>query len=568
MRWIIKPLPNLEEVKSLAESLSVSSTIATLLCQRGINNFEEAKKFFRPNILQLHDPFLMKGMNRAVERIEEALKNGERIMVFGDYDVDGTTAVALVFQFLAKITPNLEYYIPDRYAEGYGISFTGIDRACQNGVTLIIALDCGIRSVDKVQYASEKNIDFIICDHHLPGIKIPQAIAVLDPKQNDCPYPFKELSGCGIGFKLCQALAQRQNIPIEEVLCYLDLVVTSIGADIVPIVDENRVLAHLGLERINSKPGAGIKAILDFNQIRKKLNISDVVFIIAPRINAAGRIDHGSNAVKLLIAPDELTATQFNQIVHYNNIERKSLDSSITADALEMVATDPFLQHSTSTVVFSESWHKGVVGIVASRLIENHYRPTIVLTESNGKATGSARSVRDFDLYAALDACSDLLEQWGGHKYAAGLTLKLENLDAFKKKFEEVVKSTISPEMLVPSQEIDLEIQLAEITPKMVRILKQIGPFGPQNMQPVFLTKNLSLKNEARSIGENHLRMEIPIGNGIQDFIPAIYFKGSKFLHLVENSQPFDLVYSIEENEFRDQVTLQLVIKGIRKSEA
>jgi single-stranded-DNA-specific exonuclease len=563
-RWIYKFHPEPQAIESLRTSLGVDNIIATLLLQRGLTSFDEAKAFFRPSLEQLHSPFLMKGMEEAIERIQTALELDQRIMVYGDYDVDGTTAVALVFQFLSKLTQNIEYYIPDRYSEGYGISFKGIDVAQENKVDLIIALDCGIRSVDKVAYATQKGIDFIICDHHLPGPQIPAAVAVLDPKQSDCGYPFKELSGCGIGFKVCQALCERLGISPKEVYQYLDLLAVSIGADIVPIVGENRILAYFGLEKINSEPGVGIRTILQYNKIKRKLNITDVVFIIAPRINAAGRIDHGSNAVKLMISPDELSAESFNQIIHYNNIERKNLDSNITQEALELIRSDEQLLHAKSTVVFSESWHKGVVGIVASRLIEKYYRPTIVLTESNGKATGSARSVKDFDVHEAIQACSDLLEQFGGHKYAAGLTLKLENVDAFRTKFEEVVSSSITDEMLVPSQEIDLEIKLEDITPKLLRILNQLGPFGPGNMQPVFVTKGVVERGQARIVGENHLKLDVMEHAKAEVYFPAIFFKGGEILPDIQAGKTFDIVYCIEENEFNGNVTLQLNVKDIR----
>ncbi|MBX7180658.1 MAG: single-stranded-DNA-specific exonuclease RecJ [Bacteroidia bacterium] len=564
MRWIYKFHPEPQAIDSLRNSLGVDRITATLLLQRGISDFDQAREFFRPNLDQLHSPFLMKGMENAVDRIIKALELGQRIMIYGDYDVDGTTAVSLVYQFLSKQTSKIEYYIPDRYSEGYGISFKGIDVAEEHQVNLIIALDCGIRSIDKVEYAKSKGIDFIIADHHLPGSQIPDAIAVLDPKQSDCPYPFKELCGCGIGFKICQALCTRLHLPLSEVYEYLDLVAVSIGADIVPIVGENRILAYFGLEKINTNPGVGIRTILQFNKIKKKLTISDVVFILAPRINAAGRIEHGSNAVKLLISPNELSAESFNQVIHYNNIERKSLDSIITQEALELIRTDESLLNSKSTVVYSENWHKGVVGIVASRLIEKYYRPTIVLTESNGKATGSARSVKDFDVHEAIQACSDLLEQFGGHKYAAGLTLKIENIDAFRSKFESVVRSSITDEMLIPSQEIDLDIQLEEITPKLFRILTQIGPFGPGNMQPVFVTRSVLDTGHARIVGETHLKLAIQSSQNPELVFPCIFFKGWEHLPQIQTGKPFDIAFCIEENEYNGQVSIQLNIKDIQ----
>ncbi|MGB1318664.1 MAG: single-stranded-DNA-specific exonuclease RecJ, partial [Flavobacteriales bacterium] len=456
-----------------------------------ISTFEEAKNFFRPSLDDLHDPFLMKGMDKAVSRIEQALGNGEKILIYGDYDVDGTTAVALVYSFL-KDLGQIDFYIPDRYKEGYGLSMAGIDYAKEFGISLIIALDCGIRAIDKVAYANELDIDIIICDHHLPGLELPEAHAILDPKQKDCEYPFKELCGCGVGFKLLQAFCERNNEDFERLYAKADSLAISIAADIVPITGENRILATFGVQQINESPSTGIQAMLKYAKIDRPLTISDVVFIIGPRINAAGRIASGKRAVELLISDDLDDALKFSEEISKYNTERRTLDKSVTDGALEIVATEDFYSDSKSTVVFNKDWHKGVVGIVASRLIEKHYKPTIVLTESEGVATGSARSVKGFDVHAALTECEDLLEQFGGHKYAAGMSLKLENVDAFRERFEKVVSERIEEHMLTPKLDVDLEIDLDRITPKFMGLLKQFGPFGPGNMNPVFVSRNLT----------------------------------------------------------------------------
>ncbi|MEO8534773.1 MAG: single-stranded-DNA-specific exonuclease RecJ, partial [Flavobacterium sp.] len=477
MRWTLKAKPSEDKVKHLAQALNVEDFVATLLIQRGIETFEDARNFFRPSLEHLHDPFLMKDMDKAVSRIESAIENQENILVFGDYDVDGTTAVSLVSSYLKSYYPNVATYIPDRYDEGYGISFKGIDFADDNGFSLIIALDCGIKSIEHIAYAKEKNIDFIICDHHRPGPFLPDAVAILDPKREDCSYPYDELCGCGVGFKLIQALGKNRNETIEDLVQYLDLVATAIAADIVPITGENRVLAYFGLQVINSDPRPGIKALV--HQVKKKvLDITDVVFIISPRINAAGRIKHGNHAVELLTEFDFDQAQQFASEIEQYNADRKDLDKKITKEAFQQIIENSE-EERFSTVVFQEDWHKGVIGIVASRLIETYYRPTLVFTKSGDKYAASARSVKGFDVYNALEACAHHLEQFGGHMYAAGMTLKAENYKPFKDAFEKQVSATILPEMRTPEIEIDAEIDFADITPKLIRILKQFEPFGP-----------------------------------------------------------------------------------------
>jgi single-stranded-DNA-specific exonuclease len=563
-RWNVKENSEPAVIAQLAAALNVSAVIAGLLVQRGIRSFEEAKAFFRPDLSLLHDPFLMKDMDKAIDRISKAIQNGEKILVYGDYDVDGTTAVALVYSFFKEVYPHLAYYIPDRYKEGYGISFAGIDYAQQHGFSLIIALDCGIKSNDKVDYASARSIDFIICDHHRPGEVLPAAAAVLDPKRADCTYPYDELSGCGIGFKLVQAYAQQKNIPAEALEVYLDLVVVSIGADIVPITGENRILAFHGLRRINTNPRQGFRAILNLLKVKKELTITDLVFMIAPRINAAGRIESGSRAVDLLVSENEDIAHETGLHINQNNADRKDLDMSITQHALLMIENDPLMKIRKSTVVFHAEWHKGVVGIVASRLTEKYYRPTIVLTQSNGLITGSARSVKDYDVYEAIDACRGLLVQFGGHKYAAGLTLLPENLAAFIDKFESVVSSTIEEHMLTPEIEIDAVLGLQEVDWKLHRILKQFAPFGPGNMAPVFMTRSVTDKGYARIVGNNHLKLDILVAENAKQSFPAIAFGQGEHFDSVSRKIPFDMCYSIEENEFNGQTTLQLNIKDMR----
>ena len=562
MRWTLKTKPSPEKVKALAAELKVDELIAMLLVQRGIETYEAARQFFRPSLADLHNPYLMKDMDKAVARIEAAIANAENILVFGDYDVDGTTAVSLVSSYLKSFYPNVATYIPDRYNEGYGVSYQGIDFADDNGFTLIIALDCGIKSIDHVAYAKAKNIDFIIGDHHRPGDILPEAVAVLDPKRTDCNYPYDELCGCGVGFKLIQALAQNRNQTVADLVPYLDLVATAIAADIVPMTGENRVLAKFGLEVINSSPRPGIKALVQ-NVKKKTLTITDVVFIIAPRINAAGRIKHGNEAVALLTEYDLEQAEFFASEIEQHNSDRKDLDKLITAEALSQITENNETKKFT-TVVYQENWHKGVIGIVASRLTETYYRPTIVFTKSGDKLAASARSVKDFDIYNALEACAAHLEQFGGHMYAAGMTLKEENYAAFKEAFERTVEETIHPDLLTPEIAVDAEINLTDINEKLIRILNQFEPFGPQNMTPVFMTKGLKDSGYAKGIGadEDHLKLYVKQNNS--PGFGAIGFGLGKKLDLVKNQQPFDAVYCIDENEFNGKVSVQLRLKDIK----
>lgn len=562
MRWTLKSKPEKEKVQKLQNELQVDALIATLLVQRGVETYDQAKAFFRPSLTDLHDPFLMKDMDKAVVRIEEAILKGENILVFGDYDVDGTTAVSLVSSYLKSYYPNVATYIPDRYDEGYGISYKGIDFAEDNEFTLIIALDCGIKSIDHIAYANAKNIDFIICDHHRPGDELPNAVAILDPKRNDCSYPYDELCGCGIGFKLIQALASKRGQTLEDLIHYLDLVATAIAADIVPITGENRILAKYGLEVINSNPRPGIKSLIQ-NVNKKSLTITDVVFIIAPRINAAGRIKHGNEAVALLTEYDLEQAEQFASEIEQHNSDRKGLDKQITVEALAQIEDNNEKENFT-TVIYQENWHKGVIGIVASRLTETYYRPTIVFTKSGDKLAASARSVKDFDVYNAIEACSMHLEQFGGHKYAAGMTLKEENYEAFKAAFEKEVRNTISPELLIPEIEIDAEINLSDISPKLIRVLNQFEPFGPENMTPVFMTKNIKDTGYPKLLGkeEEHLKLYVKQTNS-EGFGAIAFFMGNK-LNQISNQKPFDAVYCIDENEFKGTVTVQLRIKDLK----
>jgi single-stranded-DNA-specific exonuclease len=561
-RWTIREMPDAAAVNNLAGILNIDTVLSTLLLHRGITNYDEARFFFRPDHLHLHDPFLMQDMEKAIERIEQAIAKNEKILIYGDYDVDGTTSVALVYSFFKKRYENLEYYIPDRYKEGYGISTAGIDYAAANGFALIIALDCGIKSVDKIVYANTLGVDFIICDHHLPGDKLPAAVAILDPKRLDCEYPYKELSGCGIGFKLIQAYAEKHDLPFEEVSEYLDLVAISVACDIVHITGENRVLAHLGLQKINENPCIGVKMLMEVAGKTKEYTISDVVFLLGPRINAAGRIDDAKHAVELLIACHEDAAKEKGDMINIRNTERKGHDLQITDEALSMIDNDDVLIARKSTVVFNENWHKGVIGIVASRLTEKYYRPTVVLTRSNGHIAGSARSVLGYDLYEALCGCSDLLLQFGGHKYAAGLTMEPENVAAFIEKFEEVVSATITDEQLIQQIRIDAELELKDIESKFYRILTQFAPFGPENMAPVFLTKNVYVSGNAGLVGGNHIRMAI-MQPGSAAF-NCIAFNHAEYLPLLKANIPFDVCYNIEENIWREQRTIQLNIKGIR----
>lgn len=562
MRWTLKPKPEADKTEQLANELNVNLLVATLLVQRGIETYEQAKRFFRPSLDDLHDPFLMKDMDKAIERIEKAVKGRENILIYGDYDVDGTTAVSLVYSYFLTFYPNVATYIPDRYDEGYGISYQGIDFADDNGFTLIIALDCGIKAVDKVAYAKEKGIDFIICDHHRPGNVIPEAVAILDPKQEDCNYPYDELCGCGVGFKLIQALGSKMGETIEDFIPYLDLVATAIAADIVPMTGENRVLAYHGLQMINSKPRAGIAAIT--MPLKKELTITDVVFIIAPRINAAGRMKHGRHAVNLLTETDINTAIKFAEEIEEFNSDRRNLDQIITNEALQQILENKEEEKFT-TVVYNETWHKGVIGIVASRLTETYYRPTLVFTRSGEKLAASARSVKDFDVYNALEACTDVIEQFGGHKYAAGLTLRTDQYEAFKQKFEEVVSLSIDKKLLTPEISVDAEINLDQVTPKFYRILKQFAPFGPGNMTPVFITQNLTDTGYGKCVGEGekHLKCKLhQVGSRVS--IDVIGFNLGNKMNLIQSKKPFSAVYTIDENEWNGNVSLQLKLKDIK----
>jgi single-stranded-DNA-specific exonuclease len=583
-RWVLKQKGDAARVSGIAVALGIENALAELLVQRGVTNFEEAKAFFRPDLSQLHDPFLLNDMDKAIDRIAEAKTKGQKIMVYGDYDVDGTTAVSLVYAFLKENGfENLDYYIPDRYSEGYGISFQGIDYAQKENFSLIIALDCGIKSVDKVKYANERGIDFIICDHHRPGDELPEAVAVLDAKRIDSTYPFDELCGCGVGFKLIQAYAQTHDIAFDSLYKYLDLVTISIASDIVPIIGENRILAYFGLKLINTNPRPGIESILGVANIVRKpeeeikkdgedagllfsreLTISDMVFVVGPRINAAGRIESGRNSVKLLVSPDMETAASIANTINDFNTERRTLDTQITLEALDIINKDDKLRKARATVVFNPNWHKGVIGIVASRLTESYYRPTVVLTQSNGLITGSARSVKDFDVYDAIDACSDLLEHFGGHMYAAGLSMKPENLKPFRERFNSIVSASITDEMLIPEVEVDLEVNLNQITPKFLRILKQFAPFGPGNMSPVFMTRDTVDSGHARIVGKNHVKMTVYQESVRSDPYSGIAFQQGEKFDLIQKGQSMNICYHIEENEWNGVKNIQLNIKDIR----
>ena len=560
MRWTLKPIPDIEKVKHLQGALQVDQNIATLLVQRGIENFEQARAFFRPSLADLHDPFLMQDMDIAVNRIEQAIQLNQRILVYGDYDVDGTTSVALMSSYLRNYTENVICYIPDRYKEGYGISYQGIDFAHDNEFDLIIALDCGIKAVDKVDYAQKKGLDFIICDHHRPGPEIPKAVAVLNPKRPDCSYPYKELCGCGVGFKLIQALEKNQGRGIEFLTPYLDLVATAIGADIVPITGENRILAFYGLQVINSLPRVGFQAIIkEIN--KKKLSITDVVFIIAPRINAAGRMEHALRAVDLMLTTDPKEAQEMAHAIDRFNQDRRETDKNITQEALSQIKSLKE-EKRTTTVVYQKDWHKGVIGIVASRLTETYYRPTLVFTKSGEKLAASARSVKGFDLYAALEACQELIEQFGGHKYAAGLTLTEENYSLFKQKFEQVVQQQINPKLLEPEINIDLKLDFKSITPKFYRILSQFAPFGPGNPAPIFMTDNLKENGFSKQVGadKNHLKCSLK-QRGSKHIFSGIGFNLGKHLQDLLRAKSCSAVYSLEENEWNGQTTLQLKLR-------
>jgi len=559
-RWKIRPEAPTKKVVSLSAAININPYLSAILVQRGIEEFEQAKTYFRPSLNDLHDPFLMKGVKEGVERINAAIEEGEKILVYGDYDVDGTTSVSLVYTFLQEYSPTIDFYIPDRHSEGYGISFKGIEYAIENGFTLIIALDCGIKALEQVAFAKEKGVDFIICDHHKPGEEVPDAAACLDPKQDDCPYPYKELSGCGVGFKLMQAFCLHHGISQEKLYDYLDLVAISIASDIVPITGENRILTYFGLQKINERKRPGVKALVEVAGFKKDLNVTNVVFGLGPRINAAGRIKHAKASVDLLISATEAVALEHAQEINQKNATRKDLDSGTLLEALALIESDEVLIKAKSTVLFKNDWHKGVIGIVASKCIERYYRPTIILTESNNKATGSARTVDGFDLYEAICECADLLEQFGGHTHAAGMTLKLENIPAFVKRFEEVVAQRILPEQLVPCIDIDVELPLDAINEKFYKVLHQMGPFGPGNMSPVFLTRNV-VPMKARLLKDEHLKFCAQQGKMELD---AIGFGMVEYNDLIQSGKPIDICYTIELNEYNGQQNIQLLLKDLR----
>ena len=581
-RWVIKPQGDPAKVENLSAALGIPPVLANLLVQRGIETHEEAWQFFNPKLENLHDPFLMKDMDRAVRRVDEAVRRGEPVMVYGDYDVDGTTAVALVYSFLRRQGhPSLLFYIPDRYTEGYGVSIKAIDYAQRKGVKLIIALDCGIKATEKVAYAKSKGIDFIVCDHHLPGDTIPDAVAVLDPKRVDCGYPFKELSGCGVGFKMLQGYCRYKGLPFSEVECLLDLVVVSIASDIVPLVGENRILAHYGLKRLNEKPGKGLLSIIKICGLDKhQITIDDIVFKIGPRINAAGRMEvdsddenaapsGGHSAVYLMVARDEEVASEYGAFIDTCNQDRKNIDRSITQQAHELIERNPEMKARKSTVIYNPKWMKGIVGIVASRLIETYFRPTVVLTQSNGFATGSARSVPGFDLYQAVESCADLLENFGGHMYAAGLTMRPENVGEFTRRFNAYVEENIDPQMLVPQVDVDAELLFSEITPAFRRELKRFEPFGPGNAAPIFATRSVSNRGDAKLVGAEceHLRMDLTQRQKPNTTLQCIAFQQPEHFEWIRSGRPVDVCYQIVENHYRGTVSTQLRIKDIKRVE-
>jgi len=565
--WVIKAQGDEVVIASLTRDLGIDKPLAQLLIQRGITSYEEARLFFRPDLANLHDPFLMKDMDMAVDRILSAINSGEKVLVYGDYDVDGTTAVALVYSFFKDHFRSADYYIPDRYEEGYGISLKGIDYAAREGFSLVIALDCGIKAVDKIEYARNKGIEFIVCDHHNPGETIPKAVAVLDPKQEGCTYPYKELSGCGVGLKLAQAFCLKVGLPVEKVYDYLDLVVVSIASDIVPITGENRIMAYYGLKKLNEDPSTGLKAIREVAGIDcQEMNVEDIVFKIGPRINAAGRMESGRKAVDLLVSDKSVEADIISRKINNFNLDRRNIDSEITRQALEMIRCNAHLREGNSTVLYNPEWHKGVIGIVASRLLDYYYKPTVILTRSNGLATGSARSVSGFDLYQAIESCSDLLENFGGHKYAAGLTMKIKNVQRFTERFEQIVSETIDQEQLIPVVEIDTELQLKEINEKFFRILKQFRPFGPENNSPVFLSENVVDNGYGRTVGASgeHLKLTLIQEENPFKVFPAIAFHQGHHFTRISKGVPFDICYQIMENAYRGRVNLQIHIMDIK----
>ena len=561
MEWKSKLLAEEDKIKVLQKNIGVPFEIANLLIQRGIEDFDAAKNFFRPELSDLHDPYLMLGMDKAVNRISTAIANHEKIMVYGDYDVDGTTSVALVFSYLTAYYPDCIYYIPDRYEEGYGISKKGIDYAKEQVISLIIALDCGIKALDNTTYAKEMGIDFIICDHHLPGADLPEAVAILNPKQNNCNYPFKDLCGCGIGFKLIEALTQERGLSFEMILPYIDLVAMAIAADIVPILGENRILTYYGLAQIRKNPREGIKLFV--TGIKRELNVTDLVFVIAPRLNAAGRIKHGSLAVELLLSNDPTEALSRGRAIELFNSERQVLDQHITEQALDQIVENQE-QNNYSSVVFQPDWHKGVIGIVASRLIEKYYRPTVVFTASGDFFTGSVRSVKGLDVFQILDSCKDHIEKFGGHRYAAGLTIKAEAYIAFKKAFERAVAVTVKPEQRIPSVDYDMEISLDRITPKFFRIMNQMAPFGPGNMRPVFMTKNCIDGGKSRAVGGDLSHLKLDAIDDSRSTLSGIGFGMADHISRIKSRNSFQLLYTVEENEFKGEISLQLKLKDIR----
>jgi single-stranded-DNA-specific exonuclease len=565
-RWSIKEHSDTDLEAELSAYENIGPILGRLLVQRGVRSIDEARTFFNPSLADLFDPFLMEGMDAAVNRIVEAMKNQENILVYGDYDVDGTTSVALVYSFLREIHSKIDFYIPDRYDEGYGVSYKGIDLAAEKGVTLIVALDCGIKAVDKIEYARTRGVDFIICDHHTPGDRLPDAVACLDPKRPDCSYPEKNLSGCGVGFKMLQGFCEKEGVEKEKLFQYLDLVVVSIASDIVPITGENRILADMGLRKLNENPGTGLKSIIRVAGMRgRELTISDIIFKIGPRINAAGRIESGKDAVQLLVSKDENQAYGMSRTINECNETRKDLDRNITKEALNLLETNRLDHKRKTTVLFQPEWHKGVIGIVASRLTETYYRPTVVLTASKGMVTGSARSVDGYDLYHAIEACQDLLENFGGHTYAAGLTLKPENIDAFIERFENVVSETIRPDQMVPQIEVDAEISLSEITSGFFKNLKRFRPYGPGNLKPVFVTRSVYDFGTSKVVGKEreHLKLEM-IESTSPTIVKGIAFGKGHMLKQIKESQPFDICYTIEESVYDEHLPLQLMVKDIK----
>lgn len=569
-KWVLREPSDPEKVDRLATEVGIDKVLADLLIKRGVETFAQARSFFRPSLDNLHDPFLMKDMDVAVERLHRAVVSGESILVYGDYDVDGTTAVALLYSFVRRFTDKVDFYIPDRYDEGYGVSFKGIDYAVESGAGLIVTLDCGIKAIDKVEYAASKGIDMIICDHHLPEDSLPAAVAVLDPKREDCHYPFDDLSGCGVGFKLVQAYSARYGVPFESLVPLLDLLVVSIASDLVTMVGENRILAHFGLRQLNENPCTGLQAMINLSSLEPgHVSIDDIVFKIGPRINAAGRMETGRLAVELLTSRSLSEAMQIGEKINESNNERKNIDREITQEALDMVQTGNCLCNGSAMIVYNPEWNKGVVGIVASRLVEAYYKPTVVLTKSNGFVSGSARSISGFDLYGAIESCADLLENFGGHVYAAGLTLKEENLPEFARRMDEYISAKIETEMMTPVIEVDSKLNFARITPKFFRILKQFQPFGPGNHNPVFLTENVYDAGTGRKVGAGGVHMKLDLIQEDQPYhqISSIAFNMAEHYDHIKEGNPFDICYSIVENYYRGNSSIQLRIKDLRERE-